>query len=241
MLRKAILIGSPNGPDPELPGVDVDLRDLASYLQSNKGGAWESNEIVTLRNPSKSAVIAAIKSAEYFDYVLITCSGHGDHHVYRDHEDTSFCLNKTEEIYISELNPKNKRHLVIVDVCRKVVLMKAEEARLFAANKYFRESFEDRRRARQLFDDAVLSTAEGRIVVYSCDKNQTAGDDGNGGVFTQSLIKTGIDFTRRPYGVLHIYDAFQIAKALTYQLNAPQSPTINAGRRRDFYPFAVSA
>ncbi len=240
-MRKAILIGSPNGPDPALPGVAVDLRDIATYLQSVKGGAWESNEITILSNPSKKDVLTTLSTASIYDYVLITCSGHGEHHVRNDFEDTVFCINKTEEIYISEINPRNKRHLVIVDVCRKVVLLKLEEQRMFAAKVAKAYEFaEDRRRARQLFDQAVMACAEGRIVVYSCEKNQTAGDDGSGGIFTQSLIKVGASFEKKPSGVMDINDAFQFAKVRTYQLNAPQTPTLNAGRRRDYYPFAVS-
>jgi hypothetical protein len=241
MNRKAILIGSPNGPDPALPGVDVDLKDLTTYLQSIKGGAWDSSEISLLRNPSKKEVRSMLDTASHFDYVLITCSGHGDHHVRNDFDDTSFCINKAEEIYISEINPRNKRQLIVVDVCRKVVLLKAEESRMFAAHEAAIYKFdEDRKNARKMFDQAVLSCAEGRIVVYSCDKNQTAGDPGSGGIFTQSLIKIGESYVKKPSGVMDINDAFQLAKARTYQLNAPQTPTINAGRRRDYYPFAVS-
>jgi len=241
MTRRALLIGSPNGPDPQLPGVDIDLRDIQAFLLSARGGAWYTHEITVLRNPSKAAVSSELERSKNIDYVFVTCSGHGEHHVYNNFDDTVLCLNKTEEMYISEINPRNKRHLVVVDACRKVVKIALMEQRLVAAKAYeFFESAEDRARARTLFDNAVVSSTEGRIVVYSCEKNQSAGDDGKGGVFTQSLLIAGKEMRKKPTGVVDINEAFAYAKDITYKLNAPQTPTINAGRRRDYFPFSVT-
>ena len=241
MTRKALLIGSPNGPDPELPGVDVDLRSIREFLLSARGGAWYGHEITLLRNPNKASVNTELERSRSADYVFITCSGHGEHHVYNNFDDTILCLNKTEEMYISEINPRNKRHLVVVDACRKIVKIVLLEKSLLAAKAYeFYESPEDLARARTLFDNAVASSTEGRIALYSCQKNQAAGDDGNGGVFTQSLLIAGKELKKKPTGIVDINEAFEYAKDMTYRLNAPQSPTINAGRRRDYFPFSVS-
>lgn len=170
-------------------------------------------------------------------------AGHGEHRVGKNLDETVMYLNEKETISINEVNPKNKRHLVIVDTCR--VLVKVEKLALEAAAKAelrmdFVEAYID---YRKVFDDAVLSTSEGRIVAYSCDIDQAAGDDGSGGVFTQALLSTTNMFKPNGnsiYGIVNISQAFDVAKEITYSKNAPQRPVFNAGRRRDFFPFCIA-
>lgn len=239
--RQAILIGAPSV-KPKLPGVTVDINDIKRFLLSKKGGDWSASEIVILSDPSSAAVYAQIESARYKDYVFITCSGHGEHRVGKGLDETVMYVKENETVSIDRINPKNKRHLVIVDVCRNLVkIEKMEEAR--AAMEAFMESaaksFID---YRKIFDDAVMANPEGRIVAYSCDLNQSAGDDGCGGVFTQELLAAPKYFSstnNNQCGIVDISQAFDQAKKMTYEKNAPQSPVFNAGRRMDFYPFAI--
>lgn len=238
--RQAILIGAPSV-KPELPGVTIDMRDIKQYLLSNKGGAWRADEIVTLSDPSSTAVYKQIESARYKDYVFISCSGHGEHRVGKGLDETVMYVKDNETVSINNINPRNKRHLVIVDVCRNLVkIEKMEETR--AAIKAFMESAAMPIDYRKIFDDAVMANPEGRIVAYSCDINQSAGDDGSGGVFTQELLAAPKSFSptnSNRYGIVKINQAFDQAKKMTYAKNAPQSPVFNAGRRMDFYPFAI--
>lgn len=238
--RKAILIGAPSV-KPELPGVRVDLDHIKSFLTSNKGGAWKESEITTLVDPFPAVVKAHLKLAEDSDYVFVTCSGHGEHRVGKGIDDTVMYLNESDAISINEVNPKNKRHLVIVDVCRNIVEIKRDQA--FAVAKATMESMsESHINYRKIFDDAIMATSEGRIVAYSCDLNQAAGDDGNGGVFTQALLAATLKHKpsgSQAYGVLDIKAAFDTASEDTYRKNAPQKPVFNAGRRREFFPFAI--
>lgn len=149
-------------------------------------------------------------------------------------------LNEEETISISSINPQNKRHLIIVDVCRGIVrLLERQKAVLKAVmESVANEAYID---YREIFDIAVMSSTEGRIVVYSCDINQSAGDDGTGGVFTQELLKAPEQFKPKngDYGIVNIEQAFAVAKKMTYKKNAPQSAVLNAGRRRDFFPFSI--
>lgn len=238
--RQAILIGAPSV-RPELPGVTTDMNDIKKLLLSNKGGAWRADEIVPLSDPSSAAVYAQIESARYKDYVFISCSGHGEHRVGKGLDETVMYVKENETVSISSINPRNKRHLVIVDVCRNLVRVeKMEEMR--AAMKAFMESAAILIDYRKIFDDAVMANPEGRIVAYSCDINQSAGDDGSGGVFTQALLAAPKYFSptnNNRYGIVKINQAFDQAKTMTYAKNAPQSPVFNAGRRMDFYPFAI--
>ncbi len=239
--RKAVIIASPDV-TPRLPGVEVDVRSIKAFLLSPTGGAWEDNEIEILMNPRKGDVQRSLALANLMDYVLITCSGHGEHHVGENFESTTMYLRENEKMYIQEMNPGNRRHLVVVDVCRKIVPVAIHESFFAAQNRMIRKAEVDRWDARRLYDNAILSCAEGRIVMYSCDKNQTAGDDGNGGYFTQELLKAPrvlLESGKIKGRVVGADDAFEYAKARTIALNAPQCPVFNAGRRRDFYPFGI--
>jgi hypothetical protein len=241
--RRAILIGAPSV-KPELPGVTIDVEDIRKFLCSNKGGAWRQNEVLTLLDPTKMEILKAIREAENIDYVFITCSGHGEHQIGASSlgGQTVMYLNEKETISIESVNPKNKRHLVVVDVCRNLVKITAKLTKALEESLSFKldsARYVDYRRA---FDDAVVNTSEGRIVAYSCDINQSAGDDGNGGVFTQALLDSPTRFSKRAnnsYGIVDINQAFEIAKLETYRVNAPQNPVLNAGRRREFFPFAI--
>jgi hypothetical protein len=242
LTRQAILIGAPSV-TPELPGVRQDINDFKNFLLSNKGGAWKSTEITTLIDPSPFVVKTHIHLAQSADYVFILCAGHGEHQVGRNLDETVMYLNEKETISINEVNPKNKRHLVIVDTCRVLVKVTklAMEARTEAALTL--DSAEAYVDYRQVFDDAIMNTSEGRIVAYSCDINQAAGDDGTGGVFTQALLSSSNMFKPigySKYDIVNISQAFDRAKEITYKKNAPQSPVFNAGRRRDFFPFCIA-
>jgi hypothetical protein len=246
MTRKAILIGTSNV-WPPLPGVDIDLRDIKNFLLSTTGGAWEDSEIITLRNSNRTSILAIIALCEEIDYVLITCSGHGDHYSWNGGSDTALLLSEKEKIFTAELNTKNPRQLVVMDVCRKIEELPLSEGLLGAANAVFIKRALSREYARTLFNKSLDRTTEGRIVMYSCSINQTAADDGTGGLFTQSLIKSAFQSKGTPVSfydgyegnILYANEAFEFAKARTLEFNPPQTAILNAGRRRDSYPFAI--
>jgi hypothetical protein len=239
--RQAILIGAPSV-RPELPGVRIDIKDIKSFLLSNLGGAWREEEIFPMIDQSPAGVYKQLELAKYKDYVFITCSGHGEHQIGKGLDETVMHLNERETIAINKINPENKRHLVIVDVCRHLVKVEEDltrRATMDAFMESYKKSFID---YRKIFDDAIMTKSEGRIVAYSCDINQAAGDDGTGGVFTQELLKAPRIYhpiNNNPYGIVGIDIAFERAKEMTYKKNAPQRAVFNAGRRQDFFPFAI--
>ncbi len=233
--RQAILIGAPSV-KPELPGVMVDIRDIKNFLMSNQGGAWREDEIIILVDQPLSIVRRQLACASSKDYVFITCSGHGEHRIGQRTEETVMWLNEREAISINEVNPQNKRHLVVADVCRKLKVMpkaSTEKLSIFSESRALSNVIN----YREIFNNAVMSNPEGRIVLYSCNKNQIAGDDGTGGVFTQELLSSPSSFGM---GIVDINQAFGVAKVKTYQRNAPQDAVMDAGRRRDFLPFAIN-
>lgn len=226
--RMAILIGETS----TLPGVAKDMQDIKNFLISSRGGNWTDEEIIVLKNTNKDTVRMHLNNAKKKDYVFITCSGHGEHIKGEYIDSTVMELNTKETISINSINPENKRHLVIVDVCRKLKIIKSESMRVFSESLYESAYFIDNRKK---FDDAVMACAEGRIVAYSCDINQAAGETERGGYFTQSLLSS----KNLNKNIVSIKDAFDYAQQETYRLNAPQSPVFCAGRRKDFFPFKV--
>lgn len=243
MKRKAILIGSPDV-KPELPGVDIDLADIRKFLLSPQGGKWKEEEITILRNPSKSDVTFALIDSIGCDYTFITCSGHGEHQLGEGLNNTVMYLREHETIKISDIKAYTNRSTIIVDTCRNLVKITKKEL-LKSANEsldFALESIGTNINHREVFNSEVMNCSEGRIVLYSCDINQSAGDDGDGGVFTQNLLHSPaaiVNMNRFSYTPLYLDSAFELAKEKTLAENYPQRPVINAGRRRDFYPFAI--
>ena len=124
MSRKAILIESSKLKDhPDLPGARADVDNFSQFLQSEIGGSWYEWEIVPLHNPTRSRVLAELKNAKDVDYSFVTFAGHGYHARSNVIEETRVCLNDTEEMAVSELDPKNDRCLSIIDCCRQLVIL----------------------------------------------------------------------------------------------------------------------
>ena len=240
--RKALIIAS-SEVTPRLPGVKEDVKSIRSFLLSAGGGAWEDPEIEILLNSRKFDIERSLKLCRYTDYVLITCSGHGEHQIGNQIDSTLMYLTETETMHINEINPGNSRHLIIADVCRKLVPVSMQKSYSAFAESRVQRAEVNKAEARSFYDSAIASCSEGRIVAYSCEKNQSAGDDGTGGVFTQELLKAPVeleDANKIQGRVVNIYDAFQRAKAGTYASNSPQTPVLDSGRRRDFYPFGIT-
>ncbi len=242
MKRKAILIGSPDV-KPELPGVDVDLNDICQFLLSPRGGQWKREEITILRNPSKLDVTKELVDTIGCDYTFVTCSGHGEHQVGEGLDNTVMYLREHETMKISDIKAYSNRSTIIVDTCRNLVKVTKKEL-LKALNESLGFAMESASNInfREAFNTEVMNCSEGRIVLYSCDINQSAGDDGSGGVFTQNLLNSSNAITNTnlySYTPLYLDAAFEFAKEKTTAENYPQRPVMNAGRRRDFYPFAI--
>jgi hypothetical protein len=121
--RKALIIAA-SDVNPRLPGVEEDVKNIKNYLLSASGGAWENSEIEILLNRRKIDIEKSLKLCRGIDYVMVTCSGHGEHHIGNNLDSTAMYLTDNETMYINEINPENRRHFVIADVCRKLVPVK---------------------------------------------------------------------------------------------------------------------
>ena len=238
MNRKAILIGCPGivGREGYLRGVTKDIDSYAKYLTSSIGGAWYPNDVIMLNNPNKAKLIEFLKGLPLSDYLFMVYSGHG----WQKNPDSPslISLNDSEDISITEIlaitKSKSNRQLLILDSCRSYP---AQQIQMSEKRAYREDSAENLSRSRLLFDKYLEISDEGFCSLYSASKGQAAQEDGNGGVFTQSLIQSSLNYGT---GVLTINKAFNNAVAfMDEHFETIQVPEYNGGRRNNHFPFAV--
>lgn len=234
--KKAILIGVSNV-KPDLPGVNKDLIAYKNYLKSNHGGAWEDSEIITLLNKNKHQIKLEISKHTETDFLFMLVAGHGEFR--KSVDDTVLCTSDTEYISMKDLFVGCKRQLMIIDVCRNIIddlkINLAEES-YKVEGRVFDSTFDfTRQMYRQEYIKLLRNTSEGVLQYYSCSRNQSAGDDGNGGTYSQYMLNAA----RTSQRTCNINETHNKIKSAVNEKNPPQLPTENIGRRRDFPPFTV--
>lgn len=180
MKRKALLIGNTNG----LPGVKRDIESFSDFLQSDRGGAWYSSEIITLLDVSKTNLeqLVATTKAESPDYTICLYSGHG-----AQKRETILEINKyNERIYESLLFDIARRQLNIFDCCRAIL---QEEMRNFSACNAKFGVFENKSLVRAAYDSRIISAIPQNARLYSCSIGETSSDTSSGGVYITHLLK----------------------------------------------------
>lgn len=184
-IRKAILIGAPGGQDSGyLPGVEKDLRDFRDYLCSVRGGLWREDEILLLNNPSAHRALSVIQSAQA-EYVLVYFSGHG----YTDLATASrmLCFRNHGSVPDTALTQAvSPRLLLISDACRNYH-GEAISGIPLPGPDYF-DFTGATAEIRRLFNDAILASPHGRIIIHGTSESQYAMDSRSGGYFTQALL-----------------------------------------------------
>lgn len=241
--RKAILISSPGNDRDDKTGTLIDSRRLYQFLTSDWGGAWEDNEIICLSNPTETELIVTLRMSSCCDYVLINFSGHG----LVNHNDlvSEVYLDGTKQISVREINPGNKRQLVIVDACREITHHDSDiQKRSVTFGEASRQT--NRYKCRTLYDECIMRAGEGRVAVYSCGIGQTAGGNPrDGGIFSKYLVesaKSCCEFSSNIRGnfTYTVKDIFDSATKKTYAHDGIQKPDMDAGRRIYHFPFAVT-
>lgn len=240
--RAAVLIGASQvgSINPEanpLPGVDLDIQRMRKFLHSDKGGAWESDEIHTISNQDSSAIKNYLQRFFNFDYVFILVAGHGNHLI--DTNDTQLVTQPGEYLGIKEMKTFARRQVFVIDVCRELVAAKdlQKRAALSAAlnSMIYDSAFGIRQYCRDLFNQQIMQIPEGTYKFFSCDKNQLAEDDGSGGVYTIALLDVAINVSQTS----NLRDVHNITKSAVHRTSYPQLPTEEVGRTLSYPPFVV--
>lgn len=245
MSRKAFLIESSqlNG-EPDLPGARVDVTNLRMFLRSDEGGAWDDEEILTLRKPSWTFLQALLNAERTTDYVFMTFSGHGYHVKGKDLDESRICLTENDEVPVASINPGNPRCTFVIDACRQLILEKSLTEVIAAKEMSRIAAYQDRQAYRRLFDATVAQGEKGIIRMFSCDIDEAAGESRlSGGYYTEALMKccrdwdTATESGRRNY--YSVWQAHSCAATRATHRAFQQHPQYDGGRRNTCFPLAV--
>ncbi len=250
MRRRAILIGDNEAVaiDP-LRGVKRDLDSARRFLQSPTGGAWNDDEFWPLAKPRLTDLRAALDEArKSSDYLLVVAVGHGafDGASYLNINDRE----TIEIVELAKLGPVAQRVAVISDACREFVAP-PDDARLagfdfddVGAIPWTPAQIERRHVYRAAYERAIEKSAAGNVVLWACDKGQTADDVSS---YTQALLRNARSMAkdeRRPVGQLRtvlLSSVHLLARhdIITTSTRREQTPVMRSDRELCF-PFAVT-
>jgi hypothetical protein len=199
LTRKAILIGNNLGHQAPLflSGVNYDLINYNTYLQSGIGGSWLPAEIEILKNKTRAEIKAYIDST-YADYTFIVYSGHG--FVDRASGVTYMCV---KDGFLSEkiLNTHSNRQTLIFDCCRSLENLSEDTSGFFGRMQSLEKGgiVKSKQRiinnSRIRFNRALEKSSFGKFKAYACLIGETSGDNPNsGGVFLTELLKVANSF-----------------------------------------------
>lgn len=247
--RKALIIGAP---DKNIPGVNIDIKNLVDFLKSPIGGFWDGNEITTLVSPSINDIRRQVELLQLNDYSLIFFAGHGYHSVERKR--TILHINSRETLDSLELRVGAAKHSLIMDCCRKPEserrLLKAVMDSLSFSEAKTQQP--DPVQCRNYFNKAIGDCENGLVVMNSCSIGETAGESSSeGGYYTSSLIESAnewaqnrlrtIDLTKS-YAISSTQECHNSASAQVKSLSGGrQNPTFESPRLEKKFPFAVIA
>jgi hypothetical protein len=219
--RLAILIGAPgdyaNGTK-HLRGVSEDLKNLKKYLNSEQGGAYLNNEIITINDATREGVLNTIRSVRA-DFVLIYFSGHGN----RNPGIGNFISLQDGVLQdIALLADHLPRQLVIVDACRTFMRLgqisgiPGEEPEQWLHADGFSV-------IREIMNERILLSPAGKIVVHAVPEGYSTGDTDSGGIFTNRLLemcKTGF----APSDTYQFADIAEVVRCLKHPHNSHNMP-----------------
>ncbi|WP_335956431.1 caspase family protein [Acinetobacter bereziniae] len=247
--RKALIIGSP---DKNIPGVNIDITNMNSFLKSPIGGAWRESEIINLTNPSIDLIKSHVNKLSVFDYSFIFFAGHG---YYSESKDcTMLNVNENEKLESLFLRKGAKKHTLVLDCCRK--LEKIRILKEAAMENYSLDSANlqkiDLDECRKYFDKEISLCDTGLVVMNSCDIDEYAGEsETDGGYYTSSLIKSAKKFANDKLYTINLTTHYaryntkichEKASARVKELSGDkQNPVFEGQRSAPKFPFVIVA
>lgn len=199
MKRIALLIGNSNG----LEGVKKDLINWKDFLYSLEGGAWYSDEIITLMNPRKDELHSTIteKSGKY-DFAIVVFSGHGE---YQDGF-TNLAINeKYDIIQDKDLIGIAGKQITVCDCCRGIeddIKPIYESQRTFSRGGTL--EYSPRIIIRSLYEKRIGQAIKQQVRLYSCSVGEYSDDTAEGGLYIKNLLEQAKSLGSEEYGLVGI-------------------------------------
>lgn len=222
MKRKAILIGNTRN----LAATPLDLLKAASLLMSNKGGAWNRDEIVYMPDQDACSIIEMINKIrdEKNDYVIVYFTGHGG----------------LQSDTIVEVNPKNEllkenyffgiaeRQLNILDCCRTV---QTSPLNIYSSKRGMSPmEMKLRDNVRVEYEDLVMKADPQLVRLYSCSEGESSYPSASGSYYTNNLMECARELLMNDdiVSVHKCHDAASIKTAIEVKrdLKQEQHPAI---------------
>lgn len=247
MKRAVVIVGSPESEDPGelLLGVQADRTSYEAFFRSPFGGAWENDEIFNFQQPRAEDLLPVLQRLDVEFSITVFC-GHG---WTEDGAGPAICINTREHAFVKDFRTSAARQITIVDACRHVRrLLKFDEGRpKFGVDLGLGRADPYRQSCRALYDSAVLAAPSKRTVMFGCEMDQGAGEEPEGGWYSQALLGTATQWaensraTGQPASsVLYVTDVHAAAKKKVHDEHFPQDSQITKHRDAQPFPFAVA-
>jgi hypothetical protein len=206
------------------------------------GGAWTTNEIIRLYDPTVPEILAELIDVRDADYAFVSFSGHGNHYG-QNPLNTRLLMCDGQTMRPRDLDPGNGKCTILIDACRQLVHVSVDWRDYVIENRRVASRVANREDYRLAFDNAVDNAPDQTVYMFSCAIGQNAADGGSrGGVFTRGLVSQAIEWDRnggRVQLTQRSLQAFLRARAAA-QLTSDQEPQIHRTINQGFYlPFAV--
>ena len=234
MKRKAILFAASPENNPA-PGVFSDLTAFYSFLRSNPGGSWESEEIIREDDPTRDKILKSVTEARDAEYSLVYFAGHGE--IIKTElpwPETRMHLNSSQTISEREINSGSPRCTLIMDCCQRTP--EQDEEKLLIKPSMLLEHGEGGAEFSNLYQKSLAAAESGLVKVFATKVRGSAADMHS---FTQHLLNETNIWTSKNRGVLYLGDAVELAKNSMKRENPQQQPEYRGGRRLRHFPFAV--
>ena len=234
MKRRALIVGAAYN-DPDIPGVYTDLVAWDAFLKSACGGAWDTEEVETLKDPSLKDLNPALRRLAEVDYSFVVFCGHGATvDLGKPWTETILCFGTHGEVSDSQLNPGTPRCTMLLDCCRGLISL-SDEQRFLIEGKA--ASAVDRRGARSAYDEALELAEKGLVTIFAASVGEEASDRRS---FSKQLILQAESVMAAHEGILPQSLAVELT-AQAMKITTPQQhPEYNGGRRLHHFPFAIN-
>lgn len=246
LTRRAIVIGAPGETTPEeaaLVGVQADVASYERLLMSPHGGAWSRSEITQLWHPADANTLVRELQSLQVDYSITIFCGHGAHF----QGTPVIWVNPKQTIYVRDFRTAAPRQLTIIDACQKeaaprILLDHREKVGgLGAPPDPYTVS------CRTAYDAAIMGVGEMTAIMWGCSAEQVAGENPEGGYFSQTLINTCETWARGTRGfnsvctqTRNIREVMDAVWPKVHREHFPQKPWAETGRDRHAFPFVVA-
>lgn len=200
MKRTLILIANTGTPDNPAYGARKDIDDYRSFFQSDEGGTWEENEILTFYSTDEDPLTKAFllgsileRKKNGTEYFLIVFCGHGGA-TSKGESFFEFSPGEICELGTLKAFLYPSKYTLIADSCRSIELL--EEGGRMPAIRTFSQVVPDspyRKLCRDCYNRIIAeSSSSAYTICYAAALGETAQDLGrmHGGLFSQTLLNT---------------------------------------------------